>query len=109
MLRLLSANRSLRLATQLLALVTSDSPRDSIILALEAITSTFDVALCLRCGDLALAAGVLFLPRLLPRLSAGQVADGLDDGTLSRVELTSGLAITEDGGLIGLVKQQCGC
>ena len=49
----------------MLALVTSDSPRDSVIFALEAITSTFDVALSLRRGNLAFAAGDSDNPRKL--------------------------------------------
>ena len=89
--------------------VTSQGPDDSVLLTTEAVLGTFNVPLGLGCLVFSLALGVFFFTRLLPGFSTRQVADGLDDGTLGRVELTSGLAITEDVGLISLVKQQCGC
>lgn len=106
----------------LLLLVTGDGANNGILLAAEAIGGAFNVALSLSSLILALAGGMLFLARLLPRCSAGQVTDlhhdhskheikneyrvgrtyGLDDGTLHGVILTSGLVR-----LVGGVRRHC--
>ena len=65
---------------------------DGILLARDAVRRALDVRLGLGGFVLRLARSVLLLPGLGPRGSAGNVADGLDDGALDGVELSRDFA-----------------
>ena len=68
-----------------MGLVTSDSTDDRILLALDTLLGALDVLLALGGLDLGLALGMLLLAGLLPLGGAGDVANGLLDGTSDRV------------------------
>jgi hypothetical protein len=77
----------------LLCFVPSNRANDSVFLSNEAVSYTVSIGLDLGGVVLGLASSVLLLPRVRPRRGAGHIADGLDDGSLYRMVLTSGLAI----------------
>ena len=70
------------LTRNLLALVSSNSAHDGVILALDTVRNTLCVAFGLSGFDFCLSFRVLFLSRCLPRLGAGSIADGFDNVAL---------------------------
>lgn len=76
----------------LLLTITSDGAEDGVLLSDDAVCGSVDVVLCASGVVLGLAADVLFTAGLLPGGSPREVTNCLYDGTLDRVELTSGLA-----------------
>lgn len=75
----------LGLSGHLLRLVAFDGADDVVELAGDLVLGTFSVALGLGGLDFGLALSVLLLTGLLPVDGAGDVADGLLDGTGDRV------------------------
>ena len=74
------------LTGRLLLLVTSDGANNGILLPADAVECAVDVTLGFRSADFSLAGNVLLLAGLFPFRAAGEIANRLDDSTLSRVE-----------------------
>jgi hypothetical protein len=76
-----------------LRFVASNGAYDGILLSSDAVDRALSVPLSLSSVVLRLSLFMFLFSGLLPRGSTGQVADGFDDGTLGRVELTRDLTV----------------